>query len=176
MQAVETMEYPVHMWVPEAGDRFLVDTEANMGYLVREDGTYTSFPVVTGQRRNVYYIGRYYNATTPTRVWEGKELDSKWDRITFGESGRFLRLFYEGEDTAYGIHPYGYEDKMFAEDSRYQSMGCVIVRERVMDVILKTWELNDHNLSVITTYGIENLEEQITTLTQKTDTAQEHHG
>ncbi len=156
------VEVSLHEWMPEAGDTFFVDTAENMGYLVHRDGTYTSFEVVTGQRRRVHYIGRSYNATTPTLVWTAKARDIKGDRLTFGKTGRFIRLFDDdGERTAYGIHGYGREDDMFSQDSRFQSMGCIIVREEVLNVIEKTYELSGESMTVVTSYGLHALPDEI---------------
>ncbi len=152
---------PLSLWEPKAGDTFIVDTKENVGYLVHENGRYTSFDVVTGQRRRVYYIGRSYNATTPTKAWVASSVHVKGDRLTFGKTGRFFRLYDEGERTAYGIHGYGREDDMFSQDSRFQSMGCVIVREHILNIIEKTYELNDQKMNVITVYGLETLPEHI---------------
>ena len=144
-------------WQPAVGDRFVVDTKTNEGYLVHTDGRYVKFDVVTGQRNWVYYIGRYYNATTPTWNWVVKSKDIKGDRLTFGPSGRFLRMYKDGEErTAYGIHEYRHEKEMFEKrEDRFQSMGCVIVRKSHMNLIEKTYKLNKkEGLHVITRYGV----------------------
>ncbi len=145
-------------WQPQKGDELLVDTEENIGYLIRLDGTYTAFPVATGQRRVVRYIGRTYNATTPASLWKAKSSEIKGDRITFGKYGRFLRL-YEREDseetrTPYGIHSHAYIEKMLAGTERYRSMGCVLVSEFVLDRIIETFALNGNELSVRTINGL----------------------
>ena len=75
---------PVQTWAPEVGDSFFFDTKANMGYLVHTDGVYTEFPVVTGKKAFVHYIGRGYRAETPSRNWVAKSLHFKGDRMTFG--------------------------------------------------------------------------------------------
>ncbi len=145
-------------WQPEKGDELLVDTEENIGFLIREDGAYTTFPVATGQRRVVRYIGRTYNATTPVSLWKAKSSEVKGDRITFGKYGRFLRL-YETEEagvtrTPYGIHSHAYIEKMLAGIERYRSMGCVLVSEAVLDRIIETFALNDGELLVRTVKGL----------------------
>ena len=97
---------PLDQWVPEAGDRLIVDTEQNVGYLVHESGNYTKMKVGSGKRQVVRYIGRVYNATTPEKYWVVKSTHIQGDRITFGKTGRFLRLYKDGDThTAYGIHP-----------------------------------------------------------------------
>lgn len=141
-------------WDPQIGDKFLVDVSINMGYLVHHDGSYFAFPLVTGVRRYVWYIGRYYFAATPIQTWEVQSIDIKWDRVTFGKTGRFLRLYFEGERTPYGIHGYNPEDWMFREGERYRSMGCIIVREEILDIIEKTYHLNGDKLSVETSEGV----------------------
>lgn len=142
-------------WQPQKGDSFMVDTKNNIGYLVHTDGRYYKFDVVTGQRRGVCYIGRCYFAATPNWEWRAKSMDIKGDRITFGPTGRFVRLYKDGtENTAYGIHEYKYEDKMFSENERFGSMGCVIVRKKIMDVIEETFNVNDGDFEVITKHGI----------------------
>lgn len=154
-------------WEPQVGDRVIVDTQNNQGYIFHENGLYISFPVATGQRRWVYYIGRGYNASTPNWNWEAKSLHIKGDRITFGPSGRFLRLYKDGEiNTAYGFHEYRTDEEMFGADEqpfeaseRFKSMGCVIVKSEIMDLIVATWEANGEVLPVQTVYGIENLSE-----------------
>jgi len=48
------------------GDYMIADTENGIGYLFNDmTHTYTSFPLLSGQRRHVCYIGLCYNATTP---------------------------------------------------------------------------------------------------------------
>jgi len=148
----------VDSWQPAVGDRFVVDTKSNEGFLIHTDGRYLRFDVVTGQQKWVYYIGRHYNAKTPTWDWTVKSKDIKGDRITFGPSGRFLRLYKDGEErTAYGIHEYGYEEEMFEKrDDRFQSMGCVIVRTDMMDILDATFALNEEEgMQVFTRYGID---------------------
>ncbi|MDD4628357.1 MAG: L,D-transpeptidase [Candidatus Peribacteraceae bacterium] len=148
------LEVPFSEWHIEVGDRLVVDTKENEGYLIHDDGRYVSFPVATGQHRGVCYIGRCYDATTPTRTWQVKSKDIKGDRITFGPSGRFLRLYKDGEQTAYGIHEYKYEDRMFDDQPRFKSMGCVIVKKAMMDVLEQTYAVNEGMLHVVTQYGV----------------------
>lgn len=142
-------------WQPQMGDHILVDTRENEGYLVHPNGGYLPFPVVTGKRKIVRYIGRTYDATTPARTWTMTSREIKWDRITFGPSGRFLRLSSQGEKTPYGFHEYAHEDEMFALAPRYGSMGCIIVRSTILDVIEKTFNLNEGALQVSTQYGVD---------------------
>lgn len=160
-------------WQPEPGDRAVVDTQNNIGYLIHENGSYLKFPVVTGQRRWVYYIGRSYNASTPNWDWVAKSLHIKGDRVTFGPTGRFLRLYKDGEDnTAYGFHEYRSDEEMFEDEDgnlapaseRFRSMGCVIVKTAMMDLIVETWEQNGQVLELKTQYGVDDIEEVILAL------------
>lgn len=150
-------------WEIEQGDRVLVDTKSNTGYMLHTDGRYLEFEVVTGQRRFVSYIGRYYNASTPNWNWVAKTIHTKGDRLTFGPSGRFLRLYKDGEEhTAYGFHEYGQEDEVFSGmDTRFRSMGCIIVRIPMMNLIVSTWEQNDGYLPTKTIHGIEDLTKEM---------------
>ncbi len=152
-------------WLIERGDSLVLDTQKNEGFLVHQDGRYYRFPVVTGQRRRVWYIGRSYFAATPNRLWTARSLDSKGDRVTFGPSGRFLRLYDGDETTAYGLHEHRDEDEMFSEsgEGRFRSMGCVIVQTEILDLLVATWILNGEELEVISQYGIENLQDVILT-------------
>ena len=147
---VQESYIPLSEWQPMRGDRFIVDTSNNVGYLVHTSGAHTSFKVVTGQQRFVYYIGRYYNAKTPDKRWSVETIHHKHPSITFGPTGRFLRLYDDGERTAYGIHGHRYADEMLLEEDRYRSMGCVIVNESILDLIETTYKKNGQSLSVET--------------------------
>lgn len=142
-------------WQVQVGDRIVVDTQINQGYLIHTDGGFTAFPVATGQRRIVCYIGRCYNGATPERHWQIASKDIKGDRLTFGPSGRFLRLHQNGEETAYGFHEYGHEDRMFDDQPRFKSMGCIIVKREVMDILDRTFAMNEGMIDVITRFGVE---------------------
>lgn len=142
-------------WQVHVGDSLVVDTKTNEGYLIHTDGRFFKFPVATGQHRFVCYIGRCYNAKTPEKTWQIKARTIKGDRTTFGPSGRFLRLFDDNEQTAYGIHEYKYEDRMFSDQPRYKSMGCIIVKKEVMDIIDRTYAVNEGVIDVVTRYGVE---------------------
>lgn len=143
-------------WTPAAGDRVIVDTLENVGYLVRENGDYTSFPVLTGQRRVVHYIGRTYNAATPNKHWTSKSIDIKGRSMTFGETGTFIRLYDEnGKGTPYGIHSHLAFQTMLDSGDRYRSMGCVLVSEDVLKLIVQTFDRNGGSLEIVTTYGID---------------------
>lgn len=153
-------EVSMDTWHIEEGDRIIVDTKENEGYIFHEDGSYINFEVVTGQRRWVYYIGRSYNASTPNWNWSVNSMHIKGDRMTFGPSGRFLRLYKDGEQhTAYGFHEYGDEEEIFTGmDTRFRSMGCIIVRVPIMNLLVDMFEQNG-SIDVITQYGIEDLQE-----------------
>lgn len=152
----EITETAVEHWEPTSGDRLVIDTKENIGYLVHLDGGFTSFPVLTGQRRTVRYIGRIYNATTPVRTWEARDIDIKGDKTTFGPRGIFLRLFYKEERTAYGIHSHRSMQEMLGGDTRFRSMGCILVTDDVLDVILRSFALNEDRMVVRTVYGFDD--------------------
>lgn len=142
-------------WTPMAGDKFEVNVETNMGRLVHENGESVEFEVVTGVRRVVSYIGLRYYAATPAQNWIVRSTEIKRDRWTFGKTGRFIRLFKVAADgteesTSYGIHPFLNEDSMFKVPGRYGSMGCIILRESLEDLIEKTIETNGGSMSVRT--------------------------
>jgi hypothetical protein len=148
----------VASWVARKNDRFVVDTKENMGYLVHEDGTYASFVVATGRNEKVRYLGMNYIATTPTGKWVVKSRNTSGDRITFGPEGRFLRLYKDGtEYTSYGIHDYAYLDEILEKDTegRFFSMGCVLVKKNILNILEKTYELNGNMLEVATVYGLD---------------------
>lgn len=149
-------------WQPQTGDVFVVDVEQNTGYLVHPDGQSLTFPVATGRKGYVSYIGRYYRAETPVRTWTAEQFQIKGDRRTFGVSGRFIRLFRNGESSPYGIHSYFKIAEWMEEDERYFSMGCIVVTEEMMDVIQKTFEANDQKMTVITTNDAQAALEKLT--------------
>lgn len=144
--------YSLSTWQPEVGDVLEIDVTTNTGYLTHvSDGFTISFPVATGQKRWVYYIGRRYFAATPEQFWEVRSLDTLSDRYTFGAEGNFLRLYKNGEiRTSYGIHTHYYIDNMLGQDQRYKSMGCILVSERIMDVLEETFRTNGQILKVRT--------------------------
>jgi hypothetical protein len=133
-------------------DTFLVDVPHGMGYLVNEkDRIYTSFRVLTGQRRVVRYIGRRYFAGTPEQTWYARSREIKRDRVTFSSSGEFFRLYFKNAGTPYGIHGYKYYQQNIAKGALYLSMGCILVDDRVLDVIEKSFYATGKNLKVVTT-------------------------
>lgn len=149
---------PLDKWVPAKGDRFIVDTRENVGYIVHEGGSFTHMRVGSGKNEVVRYIGRTYMASTPASRWTVKSKHIQGDKITFGPSGRFLRLYKNGKDhTAYGIHATANIDELLAEDDRYKSYGCVLVDDEVMDILYKTYDLNGGSLEVVTMYGFDEL-------------------
>lgn len=141
-------------WTPMPGDKLEVNVETNMGRLIHENGESVEFEVVTGVRRVVRYIGRRYFAATPAAEWVARETVIKRDRWTFGKTGRFIRLYKvtnEGtEHTPYGIHPFLNQDSMFRVPGRYGSMGCIILRESMVDIIQQTIRVNGGEMSVRT--------------------------
>jgi len=141
-------------WHAQIGDRIVVDTQENQGYLIHSNGRYLEFPVATGRRSYVCYIGRCYNATTPVREWRIASKDIKGDHMTFGPSGRFLRLYYKDESTPYGFHEYGNEESMFDDQPRFKSMGCIIVKRSIMDILDRTFAVNEGKIDVVTKFGV----------------------
>lgn len=162
LAAVEPSSTPAG-WTARAGDVFVVDVAENIGYLVHDDGGVLSFPVATGRKAYVSYIGRYYRAETPIRKWTAEQKQIKGDRRTFGVSGRFIRLYRDGENSPYGIHSYFKVGDWMQEDERYFSMGCIVVTEEMMDVLEKTFDANQKKMTVVTTNNVRNALESIAT-------------
>ncbi len=146
---------PLDQWEAEAGDRFIADTQENTGYIVHESGNYTSMRIGSGKKQVVRYIGKVYNAATPSDYWVVKSTHIHGDRITFGKTGRFMRLYIDGKSTAYGIHATDNIDDILAADDRYKSMGCILVSNAVLDILEETYALNGNTLEVVTTKGID---------------------
>lgn len=142
-------------WRAERGDSLVIDTERNMGYLMHGDGRYIAFRIVTGQRRYVRYIGISYFAGTPDGDYVIRSRHIKGDRITYGPSGRFLRMYRDDEFTHYGIHEHASEEEMFAEGERYRSMGCIIVKSRILDILDETFNKNGE-IAVTIRSGVSN--------------------
>ena len=140
-------------WIPQSGDRLLINVEGNVGTIVHTSGDRLTFPVISGQRRTLHYLGRRYFGATPQKEWVVKALDIQGDRVTYGRSGRFLRLYDQGTRTHYGIHGHRDEEVMFGRPDRFQSMGCVIVREEVMDLLIKAFAVNEGEIAVVTHGG-----------------------
>lgn len=149
---------PVQEWVPMQHDRFIADTEANMGYIVHNDGSYTEFRIGSGQQKTVHYMGITYDASTPLAHWEVKSTTIQTDHGTFGPTGFFLRLYQNGtEYTSYGIHSTGNINDILAGNDRYKSMGCLLVSNTVLDLLKKTYELNGDDLDVVTVFGLSDM-------------------
>lgn len=143
-------------WEASEGDFLTVDLSTNTGYLNSLDGTVAEFPVVSGQKNVVNYIGLRYWAETPQRSWVIKNATIKPDRVTFGNTGSFLRMWDANGFTHYGIHAYRYGEGLLSleEDNRYQSMGCILVSESVLDKIEEVLDANAaHGLRVVTYKG-----------------------
>lgn len=135
-----------------AGDRLVADLQNSVGYLINDTTNYyTSFPLMSGQKRHVCYIGRCYFAGTPTQTWQVREKNIQRDRVTFGPSGEFLRLYNNGKRTAYGIHGYKYFAQEIDKGTKFLSMGCLLVSDSVLDIIEASFLANGGDLEVITT-------------------------
>ncbi len=152
---VDSPSIPQESWISMKGDRMIVDTRDNMGYLVHDNGSYLEFKVATGQKRYVRYLGLSYNAATPNRKWQVLSTHIQPDRTTFGPSGLFLRLYDDGERTSYGIHSHKSIAKMLEEDKRYESMGCVLVSDDILAFVTQAYYLNGNTLDVVTVNGID---------------------
>ena len=158
-------------WQPRMGDQVMVDTDTSTVYLVHADGSWLEIDGLTGQRRTVSYIGRRYYAGTPERSWEVRSIEEKGRSTTFG-NGRFLRLYSgtttsadgpEGR-TAYGIHSHASFARMLADKQErnawdrtgtgHRSMGCILVSEDDLSLIIDTWAVNEGILAVATGPGL----------------------
>lgn len=147
------------VWQPDFGDQLYVDTSANIGYLVHQNGDFVSFPVATGTRRTVRFLGQRYFAATPNTRWAAKGFTVQKDRSLYGSTGRFLRLYREGlSKTLYGIHAHADFDTWTREGNRHKSFGCIVVSENVLEAILATYELNGNQLEVTTSAGSAQLQ------------------
>ncbi len=149
-------------WIPLKGDSVIVNTETNWGYLLHEDNSYyMPFKVATGKRSIVRYIGLTYNATTPEDTWIVKSIDIKRDRITFGSTGTFMRLYKKGVDTTlYGIHSVSNIDTLLEEEDskRFKSMGCILVSDSILKMLQEVYTLNNNSLTVTTSKSSQKLE------------------
>lgn len=135
-------------WIPAAGDKLIVDVDTNIGYLIHNDDTRLEFPVATGQRKYVSYLGMHYFAGTPKQKWVVKEMSIQSDRYTFGEEGKFFRMYSNDKRTRYGIHTIANAEEIFEREKRYASMGCTLVTEEILNIIEKTFEVNGGELNV----------------------------
>ena len=143
-------------WTPEVHDRFIADTESNLGYIVHDDGQYTMFRIGSGKEKIVHYMGITYDASTPSDMWDVRSTTTfNNDHITFGKTGVFLRLTRGGEETSYGIHATANIDDILASDDRYRSEGCILVGNDVLQVLEKTYALNGNDLNVVTVHGLQ---------------------
>lgn len=152
---VDSPAIPQESWIAMKGDRFIVDTKENMGYIAHDNGSYLSFKVATGQRRYVRYLGMTYNAATPNRRWTVQSTDVKGDHVTFGPTGFFMRLYDDGDHTAYGIHSHRDIKTMLADDKRYYSMGCILVSDDILALLTQAYYLNGNTLDVVTVNGLD---------------------
>ncbi len=154
-------------WEAQAGDRVIVDTDASLIYLVHENGESIVLDGLTGQHRNVCYIGRCYFAETPAGEWVIKSVEKKSRSTTFGE-GRFLRLYQAdgdgGDDgrgrTAYGIHSHLQFDIMLQdklekkgydkEGKGWRSYGCILLSEDDLSLVVASIDANGGSITVST--------------------------
>ncbi len=150
------------MWTPDFGDQLYIDLDTNIGYLLHQNGQFGSFPVATGTRRTVNYLGQKYYAATPATHWEVKGLAVQKSKVLFGTTGRFLRLYNEGlSKTLYGIHAHRDFATWSESGNRFKSFGCIIVSEQMLNVLIDTYELNGKQLAVTTSHGASELQETL---------------
>ncbi len=147
-------------FVLQPGVIFYADTQSNWGYLLNPDGTYKPFPIGSGMQKTVHYLNQTYFAATPSDIWVVRERKIQPDRISFGDTGRFFRLF-DDERTYYGIHSIA-DKKWTQKADRYLSFGCILVEEDVLDLVEKAYELNGKVLVVITQNGVERFIQELT--------------
>jgi len=152
---VDSPAIPQENWIAMKGDRLIVDTKENMGYIAHDNGAYLAFKLATGQKRVVRYLGITYNAATPNRRWTVLSTHIQPDRTTFGPSGLFLRLYHKDERTSYGIHSHKSIAKMLEEEKRYESMGCVLVTDEILAFLTQAYYLNGNTLDVVTVNGVD---------------------
>lgn len=159
------------VWEARAGDRLVVDTDTSIVYLVHEDGESVALDALTGQHRNVCYIGRCYYAATPEGTWTVTSVEKKGRSTTFGE-GRFLRLYQadgEGGDdgrgrTAYGIHSHLQFDIMMSDKKEkkgydktgngWRSYGCILLSESDLSLVVAILDANGGTMTVETGPGL----------------------
>jgi hypothetical protein len=151
---ISIQQIPLEQWQPAQGDSFIADTRSNIGYIIHENGNYTSMKIGSGQRKMVHYMKRTYNAATPSDTWTVESIDTQKDRLTFGKDGTFMRLNRHGQSTSYGIHSVANIDDLLATDDRYYSMGCVLVDYKTLEILLNTYKLNGDSLKLITIDGL----------------------
>jgi len=154
-QSAYAEEMTVTDWQPEAADEIFVDVSANIGYILHENGDYISFPVATGLQKQIYWVGKKYFAATPVDSWVIQARDIQIDKVMFGKTGRFFRLYVDGGKTSYGIHGYAYFQKWLEEDDRYKSYGCIVVSEAILDIVDATYVKAGKTIRVTTMSGSE---------------------
>jgi hypothetical protein len=151
-QAIETVFSP--NWTAKEGDFVVVDVAKNKGYLMRSDlSSAISFPVATGERRKRMFRDFVYFAGTPEQEWHVKSLSYLPRGATYGEHGKFLRLYDENGKTHYGIHTVYPEQEMFSMTDRYKSWGCIIVRDAMFSVLEEVFEVNEEDGMRVITIG-----------------------
>lgn len=136
---------------PSIGDYLVVNLDDGKGYLINENSRiYGAFPVLSGQRRTVRYLGRTYFAATPERTWVIKEKNIQGDKVTFSKSGTFLRMYSDGKRTPYGIHGHKYFQEMLGQGNSFRSMGCILVADDIVPIVEQSFLENGKELKVIT--------------------------
>ncbi len=135
--------YSYNDFEPSEGDRFLVDINNALGYLINyENKSYTVFPIMTGAGRT----------PTPEKEWVILEENIQPNRIIFAESGEFFRMYANGETrTGYGVHGYAYFAEEMVKGTKFLSLGCVLVADNVLDLIEESFIANGNTLQMRTT-------------------------
>ncbi|NIA01951.1 MAG: hypothetical protein GWP15_01060 [Nitrospirae bacterium] len=131
-------------FVVSEGDYFLVDIDDAFGYLINDDNkTYTVFPVMTGALRT----------PTPENEWIIKEKNIQSNRVIFGKTGEFLRMYLDDGNTrtGYGIHGYGYFAEEIEKGTKFLTLGCILVADNIHDLLEESYLINNENMRVITT-------------------------
>ena len=85
-----------------------------------------------------------------------KEKNIQSNRIIFGETGEFLRMYSNDGNTrtGYGIHNYAYFEEEIEKGTKYLSLGCILVAADVHDIIEKSYLANGENMRMITTNDV----------------------
>ena len=158
-QNAQAKAVSIDAFTPQKGMKVYADTKDNFIYLENPNGTYARDYSGSGKNETVYYMKKKYLATTPVGYWAAKSTTIQTDRRTFGKTGMFLRLYWDGETrTSYGIHSVSNIEELLGKDDRFASMGCLLVYDDTLNIIKKAYDLNGGTLEVFTMYGIDEEE------------------
>ena len=88
---------------------------------------------------------------TPETDWVVKEKNIQPNRVIFGETGEFLRMYKNGDiRTGYGIHNYKFFEYEIENGRKFLSLGCILVSAEVHDMIEESFLANDSALEMKT--------------------------